>query len=197
MLIKWYVLLLYSYSSELPGSYKKVEQEMLGMSDDAVILVVDYENSIPKAFGQLFTNGYRVRTATSNAEAMAQAGGLDLVMLIASDRKRECVKLMEHIRERVDPSVNFIVILGGSDDRAFMERIDSLTFQCFRKGRFSGKDLTKAIHNAIEMRALKIREKRFVEDLDRVEDELKKVEHRLYTIASIKSITMREGNPLN
>jgi len=167
------------------------------MSDGAVILVVDYENSNPKAFGQLFTNGFRVRTATSNSEALAQASDLDVVMFIASDKKRECVKLMEHLRERVDPSVNFIVILGGSDDRVFMDRIDGLTFQCFRKGKFNDKDLAKAINNAIEMRALKVREKRFVDDLDRIEDELKKVEHRLYTISSIKNLAMREGSHLN
>ena len=167
------------------------------MVEDAEILVVDYENSIPRSFQHLVTNGYRTRTAKSNAEASAMASGSDLIVMIVADKKRECDKLMEHVRTLVDRSVNFIVILNGSDDRVFIDRIDGLTFQCFKKGHLNAKDLTKAIHNAIEMRMLKLRERRFVEDLDRIEDELKKVEHRLYTISSLKNLDRNHVTFLN
>jgi DNA-binding NtrC family response regulator len=167
------------------------------MVEDAEILVVDYENSIPRSFRHLVTNGYRTRTVNSNADASTLAMGSDLIVLIVADKKRECLKLMEHIRTLVDQSVNIIVILSGSDDRVFIDRIDSLTFQCFKKDHLNAKDLTKAIHNAIEMRMLKLRERRFVEDLDRIEDELKKVEHRLYTISSLKNLGRNDVTFLN
>jgi len=167
------------------------------MGESAEILIVDYDRSTPRAFNGMLAPGYHVRTACSNAEAMAMAPSSDLIVMIASERKRECVKLMEALRNKSDVLVNFIVVLGGSDDQAFMDRIDGLTFQSLRKGHFSPKELAKAIHNAVEMKGLKVREKRFVEDLDRIEDELKRVEHRLYTISSIKSLAAREGPFLN
>ena len=158
------------------------------METSSQILMVDYDNSIPSLFSNLMTNGYHMRKARDNVEASALASSSDVIVLMASQRRRECLKLMEHIHNAIDPTINFIVILGEPKDQTFLDRIDALTFQCFSKDHCEPVDLTKAIRNAIEMRKLRIREKMFVQDLDRIEDELKKVEHRLYTISTIKQM---------
>ena len=154
------------------------------MHTRAEILVVDYDNKIPKTFKNLFAKGYRIKVANGNIEAFELAKDSDLIIGLVSRRKREMVKFMEHVRYNHDPSMNFIVIMGGGEDRIYSDRIDKLTFQCFKKYRFSMEELLKAINNAIEMRALKIKEKRFLKDLDRIEEELREVEHRLFTLSS-------------
>ena len=161
------------------------------------ILVVDYENITPRFLNGVFTNGYQFKKAGDNGEASELAGRSDVIILIANERKRECIKLMEHIRNSTDSAINFIVILGGSEDKAFIDRIDDLTFQCFRSNRFDLHEISKAINNAIEMRNLRMKERRFVEDLDRIEIELNKVEHRLYTISNIKEMSMKSTTYLN
>jgi len=161
------------------------------------ILLVDYDNSIPAPFSNTMINGYRMKKAKDNAEASSMARSSDVIILMASERKRECIKLMEHVRGAIDPTINFIVILGGQQDNGFLDRIDKLTFQCFNKKNCKLVELAKAIRNAIEMRALKIREKMFVQDLDRIEGELIKVEHRLYTISTIKRIGNNDATFLN
>jgi DNA-binding NtrC family response regulator len=167
------------------------------METSSQILLVDYDNSIPTQFSNIMTNGYRMKKAKDNAEASSMARSSDVIILMASERRRECIKLMEHVRGTIDPTMNFIVILGEHQDKAFLDRIDKLTFQCFNKNNCELVELTKAIRNAIEMRALKNREKMFVRDLDRIEDELKKVEHRLYTISTIKRLGNNDATFLN
>jgi DNA-binding NarL/FixJ family response regulator len=161
------------------------------------ILLVDYDNSIPTPFSNAMTHGYRMKKAKDNTEALSMATSSDVIILMASERRRECIKLMEHVRDAIDPTINFIVILGDQQDNAFLDRIDKLTFQCFNKKNCKLVELAKAIRNAIEMRSLKIREKMFVRDLDRIEDELKKVEHRLYTISTIKRMGTSDATFLN
>ena len=167
------------------------------MEENSQILLVDYDNSIPSFFSNIIANGYRMRKAKDNIEATSLASSSDVIILMASERRRECIKLMEHVRGSIDPTINFIVILGEPQDKTFLERIDALTFQCFSKNRYEFVDLTKAIYNAIEMRKLKLREKMFVQDLDRIEDELKMVEHRLYTISTIKRLGNKDATFLN
>jgi DNA-binding NtrC family response regulator len=167
------------------------------MEANSQILVVDYNNSIPTFFSNIMGNSYHMRTAKDNVEASSLASSSDVIILMASDRRRECIKFMEHVRGTIDPTINFIVILSEPQDKTFLERIDQLTFQCFNKNHYEFVDLTKAIHNAIEMRKLKMREKMFVQDLDRIEDELKKVEHRLYTISTIKRLGSKDATFLN
>ena len=167
------------------------------MDENSQILLVDYDNSIPSLFSNIMANGYRMRKAKDNVEASSLAGSSDVIILMASDRRRECIKFMEHVRSSIDPTINFIVILSEPLDKTFLERIDALTFQFFSKNHYDFVDLTKAIHNAIEMRKLKVREKMFVQDLDRIEDELKKVEHRLYTISTIKRLASKDATFLN
>jgi|GEM_PF-5792542 len=167
------------------------------MEENSQILVVDYDNRIPTFFSNNLITGYRMKKARDNTEASAMAGSSDVIVLMASERGRECIKLMEHVRAAIDPTINFIVIHNETQDKTFLERIDGLTFQCFSKDHCDLVDLTKAIRNAIEMRKLKIREKMFVQDLDRIEDELKKVEHRLYTISTIKRLNNNDATFLN
>ena len=164
------------------------------MGNRAEILLVDYENSIPKTFSELSTIGYRVTVAKNNAEASLLANDVDLIILMVADKKKECLKLMDHIKSNSDSSMNFIVILGGGDDRSFTERINAIAFQCFKKYRFGITELTKTIENAIEMRRMRVKEQRFLQDLNRIEEELRMVENRLYTLSSLK-MAMRKRTP--
>jgi hypothetical protein len=167
------------------------------MDGNSQVLYIDYDNNAPFPVSNLISSGYCVRKAKDNAEALPLARSSEVIILVASERRRECVKLMEHVRAAVDSTINFIVILSSQEDKAFIDRIDPLTFQYFTKDRYAPIDLTKAISNAIEMRQLKVREKMFVKDLDRIEDELKKVEHRLYTISTIKRLNNNDAAFLN
>jgi len=167
------------------------------MDTRAEILVVDYDNRIPKTFSNLFAQGYRIKVANGNVEASELAKDSDLIIALVTERRREAVKFMEHVRHTWDPSMNFIVIMGGGEDRTYSDRIDTLTFQCFKQYRFGMGELLKSITNALEMRALKIKEKRFLQDLDRIEEELREVEHRLFTLSSIKSTLMGQRSFTN
>ena len=135
--------------------------------------------------------------ASGNAEASELAKDSALVIALVTERKREMVKFMQHVRQTWDPSMNFIVIMGGGEDRTYSDRIDKLTFQCFKQYRFGIGDLQKAINNALEMRALRIKEKHFIRDLDRIEEELREVEDRLFTLSKIRSTLMGQRTYTN
>jgi hypothetical protein len=130
-------------------------------------------------------------------EASELAKDSDLIIGLVTRRKREFVKFMEHVRHECDPSMHFILIMGGGEDRIYTERIDKLTFQCFKQYRFGMGELLKSISNALEMRALKIKEKRFIKDLDRIEEELREVEHRLFTLSKFGSTQMAQRTVTN
>jgi hypothetical protein len=161
------------------------------MGNRAELLVVDYENRIPKVFNNLFTEGYRVTVARDNIEASSLVLETDLIIVLVSRKRREAVKLMEHVRGTLDPNINFILIVEGGDDKHFLERVDAFTFQCFRKYRFGVPEFMKAIEKAIEMRELKIKERRFLQDLNEIEEELREVEHRLFTLSRVQDISRR------
>jgi hypothetical protein len=156
------------------------------MGSRAELLIVDYENRIPKAFSSLFSNGYRVTVVQDNIEASMAVPETDLIIVLVSNKKREAVKLMEHVRGTHDPYINFLLITEGGDDKHFFDRVNPFTFQCFKKYRFGIPEFMKAIDKAIEMKELKVKEKRFIQDLNEIEEELKEVEHRLFTLSRLQ-----------
>lgn len=167
------------------------------MKNNAEILIVDYENNFPKGFQGLEANGYHIKVVFDNIDASEQAADTDLIIMITNERRRECLKLMEHVRRTFDSSINFILIMDGGEDAQFQERVDVLAFQYFKKYRFSTKELLKSIHNAIEMRNLKVNERKFMEDLNTIEEELKKVENRLFTMTRIRGMMSSRSPNLN
>lgn len=182
---------------EIKVMVNKNGKDALKMDTRAEVLVVDYENDIPKAMGSLQQAGYRIRVARDNQEAASLLLEADVVIALVTDRKRECLKLMEHVHSTLGLSVNFITIMGGPEDRPYMERVSGLSFQSFRKYRFGLTELTQAVNNAVEMRRLKDKERTFLNDLTRVEEELKRVENRLYTISAIKRAVQNRNISLN
>ncbi|HEY3359786.1 MAG TPA: response regulator [Polyangia bacterium] len=150
------------------------------------LLVVDDEEIVRELLTRTFADSYRVRTAASGSEALAQLA-LGPVDLLITDQKMPGltgIELITRARE-IQPDLEAIVLSAYTDPQDLIQAINEGRVYRYVTKPWDTQDLTMTVRNALEAAALK-RERH---------DLVGRLERRLEALSILYEVTAQAGSP--